>query len=70
MQNKYHFFVQGQAQKGLIMTLYHNSALGYAVALNFGRNGSSMAFNSNWYNLASMLQYNVFWKPFYVMLIN
>ena len=34
------------------MTSYHNSALGYAIALNFGWNGTSIAFNSNWYNLA------------------
>ena len=40
---------------------YHNSAQRYAIALNFGR----IALNSNWFNLASMLQSNVLWKPFH-----
>ena len=50
------------------MVLYYNSALRYAIAFNFGKNVTSVAFNSNWYNLASMLQYNIF--RLYIMLIN
>ena len=29
--------------------LYHNSALHYAVGLNFGKNSTSITLNSNWY---------------------
>ena len=47
-------------QKGSIVILYHNSALRY-----FGRNTTSVVFNSNWYNLASVLLCNVFQKPFH-----
>ena len=53
-----------------IKIIYHNSALCYAIVLNFGRNTTSIALNSNWYNLSSMLQFNVFWKPLYMMLMN
>ena len=48
------------SKEGLIMILYHNSALCY-----FGRNTTSIAFNSNWYNLDSMLLCSVIWKPLY-----
>ena len=41
-------------QKGPIMILYRNPTLRY-----FGRNTTSISFNSNWYNLASMLLCNV-----------
>ena len=64
IQNKYHFFLNLWAKKGPIMILYHNSALSY-----FGRNTTSIAFNSNWYNLAPMLLCNVLWKPFYRCLL-
>ena len=60
IQNKYKFFVHGWAKKGAIMILHYNSALRY-----FDRKTTSIAFNSNWYNLASMLLCNVFSKPFY-----
>ena len=43
----------------LISTLFYNSALSYAIAMNYDRNTGSIALNSNWYNLASMLQCNV-----------
>ena len=59
-QNKYHFFGHGWAKEGPSLILYQNSALRYFV-----RKTTSIAFNSNWYNLASMLLCNFFWKPFY-----
>ena len=52
-------------RKGPIQTLYDNSALLYVVAFNFVKNTISTALNSNWYNLASMLQCNVIWKLFH-----
>ena len=48
--------LQGWAKTRPIQILYHNSTLHYAIALNFGRNTTSFAFNTIWYNLASMLQ--------------
>ena len=53
IQNKYHSLYISR-QKGSIMNLYRNSTLRY-----FGRNATSISFNSNCYNLASMLQCNV-----------
>ena len=53
IQNEYHFFVHFSAKRP-IMILYRNSTLRY-----FGRNTTSISFNSNWYNLASMLLCNV-----------
>ena len=50
IQSKYKFFVQGCAKKRLIMILCYNSALRY-----FDRKTTSIAYNSNWYNLASIL---------------
>ena len=38
--------LQGVGNKGPIQILYHNSALRYAIALNFGRNTTSIALNS------------------------
>ena len=58
---------RGEQKKGPIQILHRNSALYYAIALNFGRNTTSIALNSNWYNLASMLQFNVFCKPFHIL---
>ena len=59
--------IQGWAKnKGPIHILYHNSALRYAIALNFGRTTTSIALNSNWHNLAWMLLCNVFWKLFHI----
>ena len=49
------------------MILYYNSALHNTIALNFVRNTTSSAFNSNWYNLVSMLQCSVLWKSFYIL---
>ena len=53
-------------EKEPVQVLFHNSAPHYAVALNFDRNTTSIALNSNLHNLASMLQCNVFWKPFHI----
>ena len=50
---------------GPIQILHHNSALGYGIPLNFGRNTASIVFNSNWYNLALMLQCKIFCKLFH-----
>ena len=47
---------RGGLKKGPIQILYYNFALCYSIALNFGRNTTSIAFNSNWYNLALILQ--------------
>ena len=58
-QEKSEVFAQGWAKKGHIQILYHSFVLHYA-SLNFGRNTTSIALNSNWYNLASMLRCNVF----------
>ena len=41
--------LQGWAKKGPIQILYRNSVLRYAIALNFGRNTTIIAINSNWY---------------------
>ena len=41
--------IQGWAKKGPIQILYRNSVLRYAIALNFGRNTTIIAINSNWY---------------------
>ena len=61
-----YFWCTEKRKKGPIQISYHNFALSYVIALNFGRNMTSIALISNWYNLASMLQYNVFWKPFHI----
>lgn len=53
-------------KKGLIQILYRNSAVRYAIALNFCRNITIIALNSNRYNLALVLECNVFWKPFHI----
>ena len=47
-------------KKGLIQILYRNSAVRYAIALNFCRNITIIALNSNRYNLASMFLFAVF----------
>ena len=58
-----------QEKKGPIQILYHNSGLRYAIAMNCGRNSTSIALNSIWYSLASMLQCNVFCNPFHAYLL-
>ena len=56
----------GVGEKGPIEFLCHNSSLCYATVLNFCRNTTSVGLNTNWYNLASMLQCTVYWKPFLI----
>ena len=63
---KLHVYIQGRAKKGPIQVLHYNSILRYAIALNFGKNTARFALNSNWYNLASIIQYNFFFKPFHI----
>ena len=58
--------VQRWGKKRPTQVLYHNSALHYAIALNFCRNTNGLSLSSNLYNLASMLLCNVFWKPFHI----
>ena len=48
---KFGLNIQGWAKKKRpIQVLYHNSALRYVIALDFGRNATIDALNSNWYN--------------------
>ena len=63
IQNKNHFCVQRWAKKDPLL-LYILTLL-YVVPLRWILNTTSIAFNSNWYNLALMLQYNVLLKLFH-----
>ena len=47
--------LKAELQGGPVQILYHNSALRYAITLNFGRNTTSVALNSNWPNKNSQL---------------
>ena len=57
--------IKGWVKNGAIQILCHNFALRYDIRLNFGRNTTSIALNSKWYNLVLMLQCKVFWKAFH-----
>ena len=65
------FKAELQGRGGPIQILYHKSALRYTYHVEFWyRNTTSVALNSNWYNLASMLQCDVFLKPFHAKTLN
>ena len=57
-------------QKRTIQILHYNSTLRYAIALNFGRNTTSVAPNPNWYNSTSINNQCLLETRIYTMLIN
>ena len=62
--------IQGWAKKKTIQILHYNSTLRYAIALNFGRNTTSVALNPNWYNSTSINNQCLLETRIYTMLIN
>ena len=60
----------GVGKKRIIQILHYNSTLLYAIALNFGRNTTSVALNPNWYNSTSIKNQCLLETRIYTMLIN